>query len=48
VRRFGKMLEELDAGNIEGGDDRNFIGGLYLYISIYANIELLIKEVEYS
>jgi hypothetical protein len=42
VRRFRKMYEELNAGNIEGGD-RNFRGDLCLYISIGFRITITTK-----
>ena len=34
VKRFGKMIEELDAENIEGDDDENFRGIASLYIRL--------------
>jgi hypothetical protein len=57
-RKFRKMYEEINVGNIEG-DDQNFRGDLCLYISIgfriivttkvhscAANVERSIKEAD--
>jgi hypothetical protein len=34
VKRFGKMIEDLDAENTEGDDDENFRGITPLYIRL--------------
>jgi phosphoribosyl 1,2-cyclic phosphodiesterase len=48
VRRFGNVIEVLDAENEVGDDDENFRGDLHPYISVCANIKLPIEEADSS